>query len=263
MLSGTPTRNGTYTFTVTVNAAVSKQFTLLVSVPAAPALSVTGLTDTVNPALQPPFNVQLSAAYSLPISGSIRLDFVPDAVNPADDPAVQFSAGGRTLSFAIPAGQTSAFPTSPPALGTGTVAGRINLTITSLLAGGQDITPSPALAASIQIPRSAPGITSVKVVRTSNGFDVQVTGYSTPRQVTQAMFAFTAAAGKNLQTTQVTLPVDSAFTTWYSSTSSGQYGSTFLYTQPFTVQGDASSIASVSVTLTNAVGNSQTVSATF
>jgi hypothetical protein len=108
-----------------------------------------------------------------------------------------------------------------------------------------------------------PGITSVKVVRTSYGFDLQVTGYSTPRQVTQATFNFTAAAGKNLQTTQVPLSVDSAFTTWYSGATSGQYGSTFLYTQPFTVQGDASSIASVSVTLTNAVGNSQTVSANY
>lgn len=262
LLSGTPTQGGSYTFTVTVNAAVSKQFTLVVSVPPAPTLSVTGLTDTVNPAQQPTFDVQLSATYSLPISGTITLAFTPDAVNPADDPAIQFSTGGRTLSFAIAAGQTHAFPTSPSSLQTGTVAGRIDLTA-RFSAGGQDITPSPAPVRSIQIARSAPGITSVQVVMTSGGFNVLVTGYSTPRQVTQAMFGFTAAAGKNLQTTQVPVSVDSAFTTWYSGASSSQYGSTFVYTQPFLVQGDVSAIASVSVTLTNSVGTSQSGSATF
>jgi hypothetical protein len=137
------------------------------------------------------------------------------------------------------------------------------LTITRLVAAGQSIMPSPAPVRSIQIPRSAPKINSVQVVRTSSGFNVLVTGYSTPRQMTQAAFAFTAAAGKSLQTTQVTVPVDSAFTTWYSGTSSNQFGSTFLYTQPFTVQGDMTAIASVSVTLTNAVGTSQSGSATF
>ena len=194
--------------------------------------------------------MQLSSAYTLDISGTVTLTFTPDSGLP-DDPNIVFPNGTRTLGFTIAAGST-AFAAS---LQTGTVAGRIDLTITRLVAAGQSILPSPAPVRSVQIPRSAPVISSVQVVRTSGGFDVQVTGYSTPRQVTQAVFVFTAAAGKNLQTTQVTLPVDSAFTTWYNSTTSGQFGSTFLYTQPFTIQGDASAIASVSVTLTNAVGN--------
>ena len=80
------------------------------------------------------------------------------------------------------------------------------------------------------------------------------------RQVTQAVFTFT---GNNLGTTQVTVPVDSAFTTWFGGAGSAQFGSSFLYTQPFTVQGNVSDIASVSVTVSNATGTSAAVGASF
>jgi len=41
---------------------------------------VTGLPDTVTPAQQPSFDVQLNSAYSLPITGTVTLTFTPDAV---------------------------------------------------------------------------------------------------------------------------------------------------------------------------------------
>jgi hypothetical protein len=261
VLSGTPAQSGSFTFTVTVTdsarpaATASRQFTLTVAVPQAPQVSITGLTDTVNPIQQPAVDVQLSAAYPLAITGTITLAFTPDAVNPSDDPSIQFSTGGRTISFTIPAGQTSASWASTHFIQTGTVAGTITLTL-SLSAGGQNITPTPAPTRSVRIARAAPTIQSVQVVRTSSGFNVQVKGYSTPRQVTQAVFNFAAAQGGNLQTTQLTVAVDSVFTTWYTGTSSTQYGSLFLYTQPFTVTGNVSAIASVSVTLSNATGSS-------
>jgi len=56
--------------------------------------------------------------------------------------------------------------------------------------------------------------------------------------------------------------VSSLFSAWYSSSTSTPFGSQFLYTQPFTVQGTGA-IASVTVTLVNANGNSTTVSATI
>ena len=133
VLSGTPTQGGTFNFTVRVDASGSfatKAFSLTVTVPAPSTLSVTGLTDTATPAQQPTFDVQLSAAYPLTITGTVTLTFAPNAVNAADDPAIQFSGGGRTLNFSIPAGQTQT-PSRPPshAIGTGTVAGQINLTL--------------------------------------------------------------------------------------------------------------------------------------
>jgi hypothetical protein len=59
------------------------------------------------------------------------------------------------------------------------------------------------------------------------------------------------------------VPLDTAFTAWYAGTPSAQFGSQFLYTQPFTVQGDIGAIASVTVTLTNSVGSSPPASAPF
>jgi hypothetical protein len=182
-------------------------------------------------------------------------------VSPADDPAIQFSAGGRTLNFTIPAGQTSAFSTAP-LVQTGTVAGAIKLTV-RLTAAGQDITPTPTPAITVQVARSAPVVRTVQVVRTGGGFEIKVTGYSTPRQMTQAVFSFTAAAQGGLQTTSLTVPLGTAFTAWYAGTPSAQFGSQFLYTQPFTVQGEIGAIASGTVTLSNAVGSSQAVSFAF
>jgi hypothetical protein len=265
VLSGTPTQGGASTFTVRVDASGSfatKVFSLTVTVPAPATLSITGLTDTANPAQQPTFDVQLSAAYALTITGTVTLTFTPNAVSAANDPAIQFSSGGRTMNFTITAGQTRAFPTTLPSIQTGTVAGQIDLTL-SFSAGGQNITPTIPPVRSVTIARAAPKINTVQVVRITGGFNILVTGYSTPRQVTQASFAFTAATGANLQTTQVTVPVDSVFTTWYTGNSSPQFGSQFLYTQPFTVQGEVSDITSVSVTLSNATGTSAAVSASF
>jgi hypothetical protein len=81
--------------------------------------------------------------------------------------------------------------------------------------------------------------------------------------MTQAVFNFTAAAQGGLQTTSLTVPLGTAFAAWYAGASSAQFGSQFLYTQPFTVQGDIGAIASVTVTLSNSVGTSQAVSPSF
>ncbi len=263
VLSGTPTQAGTSTFTVTVTdnagSTASKQFTLIVALPPATAPSVAVSSSSPGPAQQPTVNVQLGAPYTLQMTGVLTLTFAPDAVASADDPAIQFSSGGRTLPFTIPAGQTSAFSTLPT-LQTGTVAGSITLTITQLVAGGQSVLPSPAPIQTITVARSAPVITSVQVSKVSPGFSVLIRGYSTPRQMTQATFIFT---GTNLQGASAVIQVDIPFGAWYAGTSSTSFGSQFLYTQPFTIQGDISAITSVSVTLQNSSGSSQAVSASF
>jgi hypothetical protein len=59
----------------------------------------------------------------------------------------------------------------------------------------------------------------------------------------------------------VSTPVTSLFTQWYGGSSAAQYGSQFTLTQAFTVNGSASSVVSVSVTLMNALGTSTAASA--
>ncbi len=90
---------------------------------------------------------------------------------------------------------------------------------------------------------------------------MNVTGYSSTREVSQATFRLVAAAGASLQTTDLTVPVDSIFTRWYQDAASRTFGSQFQFTQSFTVQGEAGAVASVSVVLTNAVGRSNEASA--
>jgi len=171
---------------------------------------------------------------------------------------VQFSTGGRTAQLTIPAGATAALTTV--GVQSGTVAGTATITA-RLVAGTQDITPSPAPTRTVRINSIPPVATTVTATGTSTGFTVTVTGFATARRITQAIFTFTPAAGVNLQTTTVTINVDAVFSAWYSSSAAAAFGSQFIYTQPFTVNGGAGSVASVSVTLVNADGSSTPVTA--
>jgi hypothetical protein len=108
----------------------------------------------------------------------------------------------------------------------------------------------------------APVITKLSAATSAGGFTITVTGYATSRQVTQAVLQFTPASGTTLSTTTFTIPTTSLFTTWYGSTAALPFGSQFTFTQPFTVSGSAQVVTSVSVTLSNSQGNSNTVTAT-
>jgi hypothetical protein len=123
-----------------------------------------------------------------------------------------------------------------------------------LTAGGIDITQAPAPSIRTQIERRAPVIQSARLVRNATGFQIEITGYSTAREVTQAAFAFSASSGQTLQTSTVTVPVENLFNTWFQDPSSAQFGSQFSFTQVFNVQGDSNAVIPQTVTLTNRVG---------
>jgi hypothetical protein len=230
--------------------------------PPLPAVIFTGLSDVADPGQQLKFQLQLASPYPLPISGQITLTFRPDAVIARDDPAIQFSTGGRTASFTIAGDSTVAAPDF--AIQTGTVAGTIELTV-SLRQGDTDVTPTPAPSRTIRVNRLPPSLVAsgVRLARSASAFEVQITAFSTPRQVTQATFRFAAARGATLQATELTIPVDTVFAAWYQDAASTQFGSQFRYVQPFTVQGDLTALSSVTVTLTNAQGSSQAVTVNF
>ena len=258
---GTPSAPGASSVSVTVtdgtDRTASKTLSLTVGLPAAPNPSFLGIPDTSPPASQLPLGLGLDGNYPVPIAGTITLTFAADPGG--DDPAIQFSNGRRTVEFNIPAGSNLATFTIPAlALQTGTVAGTITLTA-SLSAMGQPILPVPVRT--IRINPMPPVISRVSIARTATGFDVTVTGFANTRDISQATFRFTPAAGVTLQTTEVTLPVDALFSRWYQDPASLIYGSQFLFTQPFTIGGDAGSIASVSVTLASSAGRSDPASA--
>jgi len=103
------------------------------------------------------------------------------------------------------------------------------------------------------IAKSAPAIQSVTFSNTGGGLTVTVTGYSTTRDMTSGTFTFAPATGSTLAQNTVTVPLSSAFTTWYQNSASNAFGSQFKLTVPFTVSSNAAGVASVSVTLTNSV----------
>lgn len=256
VISGTPATPGNFSFTVRVSDSVSTTavdlFRLAVNFPNLPGLVLTGLPATSDPASQPRLQLALAAPIPLEITGQLNLTFVPESGGA--DPAIQFSSGGRSVPFTIPANTTSAvFAGSGLGLQTGTVAGVINLSA-QLRGAGVDLTPSPAPAYSTKIDRGAPVISRVSVTRSATGLSVQVTGYSTAREVNQAVFQF-SAAGRTLQAPSVTIGVDTLFGPWFQDLNSARFGSQFTFTQQFNIQGDAAVVNVDSVTLTNRVGS--------
>ena len=257
-ISGTPSAAGSFTFTVkaTDSSGVAAQQPFTVTIagpPAVPAITLSGLPATSKPGDQPTVTITLASPYPLPITVAAALSISPNSGNSTD---LMFSNGSRTTQITIPANAT----TATLQFQTGTLPGTIELSL-SLSAAGVNITPTVPPSATTTIAGAAPVISSVTVTTTSTGIQVTVAGASTTLDMKTATFQFEPAAGATLQTTSFTIDVSALFAAWYSSAASLATGSQFSLTVPFTIGGNVSAIASVSVTLTNSVGASAAVSA--
>jgi hypothetical protein len=264
-IAGTPTANGTFAFTLQVadasGGSATRDYTLAVSLPPLPSVSMDGLPDPANAADQPAFSVSLATPYPVQLTGQIVMAFTADAEVAIDDASVQFATGGRTVNFTIPAGSTTAvFSTSQMALQTGTVAGTITLNLSLQSAKGEVTATS---SRTLHVLRAPPVTRTLQVVHTAGGFELHITAYSTPRQLTQAVIQLTPSAGSNLQTTQLTIALTDLAASWYQSATSSLFGSQFMLVMPFTIQGNTAGIDSVSVSLVNNLGSSPPVSSKF
>ena len=256
-ITGTPAAAGSFGFTVRVIDSTRSSsvdlFRINIALPSPPSATISGFPSTLKAADQAKLQVTLDAPYLVPVSGQAILTFAPDSGG--GDSTIQFSTGGRTADFTIPAGSTEGvFNNAALAIQTGTVAGTVSISV-RLRAAGVDITPSPAPVITARVERAAPVISSVRLTRNSSGLSVEVTGYSTAREVTQATFTFAAAGGQSLQASQVTIPVESAFSQWFQDVASARFGSQFTLNQTFSIQGDANAVLLQSVTLVNRVGS--------
>jgi large repetitive protein len=262
-VSGTASATGPFTMTIRVTdsnqSVTSQQVRLNVLPAAAPSVSYVELPEIAGPGQQVRVALRLDSPYPLPLQGEVRMSFAPDPGIDIDDSSIQFATGGRRVSFGVGAGETSAaFPIPELMLQTGTVAGTIQLAV-ELSSNGQAL--GAAATKSLRIDRLAPRITSVRVTSTAAGFEVRVAGFSTTREVSQATFRFTPAAGSALEASEVVVPMTDAARSWFSDTRSHMFGSQFVLTQPFTLQN--ARLTSVTVSLTNGQGTSQGVSGQF
>jgi hypothetical protein len=256
-VTGVPGAPGSFTFNVRVTDSLRATslalFRVSFDMPPLPGIRIWGLPVDPEPASQHGIAIDLEGPFPVALTGQLLLSFVPDAGG--GDATIRFSNGGRSAPFRLPAGATTAeFDAPNLAVQTGTVAGSILLTV-QLQSSGVDVTPAPAPAHSARIGRGAPVIARASFARTANGFAVQITGYCTSREITEAVFRFRAASGSTLQQAEVKVAMEAVATAWYGDPASQPFGSQFTFTQPFTIQGDANAVIPVSVTLTNRLGN--------
>ena len=257
-VTGSPGAPGVTSVTFTATDANgqrgSRSVAFSITLPTTPSTPI-NLGSTTQQAV----SLTTDAPFPLEITGFLTLTFA-SSVGGTDD-MVRFSNGSRNLEYIIRANQTTAiFPTATnPAILPGTVAGTITVTA-SLSAGGQDITPGTPPTKTITIAPAVPVITAVSLQQTSGGVTVVVTGYSNTREVSSGSFTFAVSSGNTLSQSALTVALTSAYATWFNNTASNATGGQFKLTVPFTVNGNASAITRVSVTLTNSRGSSAAVS---
>jgi hypothetical protein len=240
--------------------------------PALPTYSFTGASGTQAPMTQPAIGLSLSSAYGLPVSGTLTITFVSSVF--VDDPTIQFSTGSRTVAFTIPANSTAAiFPSGSKQiqLATGSVAGTITIVPSFGTVGGVGLTPDSPTTIQLILAKIPPVLLSLQATSSAtNTISLNLTGMATGRDLTQISFHFTMASGITLTIPDVNLNVAQAFSSWYQSTSSQASGSLFTVTVPFTLNGSIQNVTnllqaiqSISVTLTNNEGVSNSLTAQF
>jgi uncharacterized repeat protein (TIGR01451 family) len=215
--------------------------------------------------------VTMATAFPYDVTGSVAMDFAPSAAIAADDPAIQFSTGGRTVSFVIPANETearfgSALQPGPLGFQTGTVAGALAFTGRFNAGVLEGLLLFPPGTGALTIPLEAPRIQSVQT-NNEGGFAVSILLFSTPREVTDVNLSFEtkpkiqlscgAITACSVSGNTLTLDVRTLFAQWFSGTPA--FGGLARLRLSFAIQKGTVS-GDVSVTLKNTHGVSNAVS---
>lgn len=227
-----------------------------------PAYQFAGAAGTVGPAEQPAIGLSLAEPYPLTLTGSLVITVDPEGF--VDDPAVQFSTGGRSVAFTVPANTREAlFPNGSNLirLQTGTVAAAIVIRPSFATQSGLDLTPAAPATLRLAVARAAPVLRTIRLTASgANSLQVEVAGFSTTRAVTGLAFVFTPVTGSNVARTEFSLDVTSEAAFWFGSNAASAFGGQFAAAVPFTLTssrtGDIplAAIQSISVTATNEVG---------
>jgi hypothetical protein len=105
-----------------------------------------------------------------------------------------------------------------------------------------------------------PFISNVSFQQTPGGVTVTVVGFSSTRDMVSGLFHFAPATGVTLTSPDVTVPLATAFSIWWSNTAqSNPFGTQFTLTMPFSLSTQSTAVVSVTVTLTNSKGASNAV----
>jgi hypothetical protein len=262
LLEGTPARSGTFSFAIrasdssTPPQTATRNFTLQITLPPLPQLTITQLGETVQPASQPSFGLQLASAFPVELNGTATLAFTPEGNLPAR-PGHPLRKRRNQRELHHPGGPDASraglrdavrFPDGHHrghdhahhhAAGRrpGVAAGAVR---------NADVAHSGRGAADHQCRRGADG-------RRVRGPRHRL--FEHPPDQRGDVSASRPRRAPSLATTELSVPVAQAFQNWFSGDASRQYGGQFLLTVSFTVQGSVSSIGNVQVTLTSSAGS--------
>lgn len=252
MFAGISSTAGFYPLVLSVRDANNQRSTqacgLTVDLPPLPDLKITGLPLTLAPAVAGPrFTVDLASAYPVQLDGEVRMTVTPDtgssnaAVDRAD-PALRLANGPFLVPFTLkPGDRTASFQIT----GTGTVASVVTVVAGNIQAGG---VPFARQAAAVtRVVRQVPVLTNVCYSPTPGGFSVDISGYSTTRDVTNAILTF----GSNSFSVDLTASSQEFF----SNDESVRTGGTFRITAPYRMtNGNAQSLGQGTATVLNSAG---------
>ncbi len=236
--------------------------------PSLPAQQISGPSGDVAPLQQPEITLALSSPYPLTLTGTMTLSVVPSGFNA--DPAVQFSTGGRAVSFTIPANATQAiFNGVSPAvrIQTGSVAGVIRIDTAFRVGDGVDVTPQNPARLEMNVVAAAPQLLSARIELTgTQSFNVVLTGLATTREIDAIEVQVTPSSSLQLDNVTFALPVSDVFANYYRSSEAQSFGSLFSATIPFTLQNPPAGalsdlIPSLQVRLRNRNGTSNSITA--
>lgn len=183
--TGTATIPGEFPFTLVLEdlrrSEARQSCAVTANIPSVPELRLVIGAGTTNI----PVDITLSKTYSLPITGDLALTSEANTgasdgeVNKAD-PAVQLLPGGRRARFEIPPGTRSA---RVRLASLGTVAAQHRISVERLTIAGQNQVAVPA-PVQVEVARAIPVLTDACYTASGNLLNVQLTGQSTTRELT-------------------------------------------------------------------------------
>lgn len=257
----TPSLPGANTDVLSVGTALFNLFGSAAALPDLPPYQFEGPSGIVAPMTQPSVGLRLQTAYPVTLRGTLTMTV--DSNSFGADPAVQFSTGGRVVTFTIPAGQTQAIFANGSTrirLQTGTAAGRILLTPSFLTESGIDRTPPSAMPLELTVPEQVPVVLAARMEASLTSLNVVVTGYTTTRSLAEMEVTIKR---KNGRADTFRFDISRAASLWFGSSGSLSYGGLFTATAPFLITGSADDrtklleeLQGVTVKVSNSLGNS-------
>jgi len=189
--------------------------------------------------------IHLEQPASDDVSGTIAMQFTPDA-GLTDDRAIAFLPGlTRSVAFRIKAGSADADFSGAPSLSfqTGTTAGSVAFTVTL---GANRVTETYILAQAVVSVDSARGLAS------DQSAEVIVQGFDNTRTIGKLAFTFYLKNGTQAAPGRIEVDASNPFQALFNSDRSA--GGAFSLRVHFPVSGTASELAAVDVEFTNAKG---------